>query len=152
MIADVHAFLTTFTAGSVPTWISTCLLALMAWRGVPGFLNALAKGFELVANRQSQVEERLGKLLDEQGARLGREIDSLRSQHQDCLVRDQRKDERITTLEQEVRELKDENASLRRTWAQAQESTIAVLPGSTVSRHIQDAAERLGRIHSKGGE
>jgi hypothetical protein len=141
-VADIQTFLTTFTAGSVPTWITAVMMCVVAWRGVPGFLNALARGFELIALRQSAVESRLSAMLNDQAVRFDSEISSLRQQHADCLARDEIKSQRITALEDTVRELKDANASLRRTWAQQQESTVAVLPGSLVSQDIQAATLR----------
>ncbi len=136
---DLRLALDSVTAGSVPTWITAVMMMIVAWRGVPGFLTALARGFELVANRQSVVEARLSTMLNEQAERFKTDMDGLRQQHADCIARDELKNQRITVLEDEVRDLKDENAALKRIWAQQQQSTIAVLPGSIVSQDIQRA-------------
>lgn len=84
--------------GGYTTTATLIIFGLLTWwKVLPSLIDALA-------NRQSKIEERMGKLLEDATARFTREIEAADKRHDDCMAGQERLVSRIGVLEDKVAE------------------------------------------------
>lgn len=112
------------------------------WRVLPAVIEA-------ISNRQSKVEERMGKLLDDATARFSRELMAADKRHDECMEASDRMRSEIDSLRGRVAEQDTTIEGLRRQLAQMQVSFIRT-DGLTPSPMIEAAAARLDDVRGSG--
>lgn len=106
------------------------------WKVLPSLIDA-------ISNRQSKIEERMGKLLDDATERFDRQIKAADDRHAECMEGQKRLQDRVTALENEIDKLRDENAGLKKQRISAQVSAIRSAPDSISSPVIEDMVQSL---------
>jgi predicted nucleic acid-binding Zn-ribbon protein len=134
-----------WTPGGVGIWVLVAAFLGAWWKGLPAVLDAFA-------NRQSKIEERMGKLLEDATARFTREIAAADKRHDDCMEGQQRLLVRIDTLEDKVSEQQEcierQQATIEGLRRQAVQNSVSALrvDGQVASPVIEAALQSLDKI------
>lgn len=134
-----------WTPGGAGIWVLVVLSLVGWWKGLPAVLDAFA-------NRQSKIEERMGKLLEDATARFTREIEAADKRHDDCMDGQQRLLSRIDTLEAKVADQQDcierQQKTIEGLRRQAIQNSVSALrmEGQVPSPLVEAAIEALDKI------
>lgn len=129
--------------GGYSTTATIIVFGLLAWwKVLPAFIDA-------ISNRQSKIEERMGKLLEDATARFQREIAAADERHHDCM-----EGQRLMALEVDrLRDcVNDQQATiegLKRQIIQMQTSALRV-DGQGVTPIITAALQSLDKVKGAG--
>ncbi len=129
--------------GGYSTSIVVIIVALATWwKVLPSVIDALA-------NRQSKIEERMGKLLDDATQRFEKQIAAADARHEHCM-------EGQEELQREVKRLRDHSIAqdktiegLRRQILQMQVSAVRI-EGTGVTPLATAAVEALNKLPGVG--
>ncbi len=141
-MTDALTFFKELTPGGVGIWTLVAMLLAAWWKGLPTFLDAMA-------NRQSKIEERMGKLLDDATTRFTRELAEADKRHEECIqgqerlrVRMEAQGARMEVQDQCIREQQSTIEGLKRQMMSMQVSAIRT-DGMAPSPIIEAMIEKL---------
>lgn len=140
--AVVSHFLAKITPGGVGIWALVALCLMAWWKGLPAVI-------EVIANRQSAIEQRMGILLEQTTERFMRQLEEADHRHEECMRGQESLRERIVVLERDLRDANQHIAGLNRQLAAMQISTVRVTPSMQPSQDIVDMMDRLDKIDYK---
>lgn len=138
----VEPFLAKFTPGAAGIWTVVALLLIGWWKGLPSVLDAFA-------NRQSKIEERMGKLLEEATLRFQREIAAADERHAHCMEGQDTLQKEVERLRTCVAEQQDTIEAMKRQMLQMQVSALRV-EGNAPSPIIAAAMQQLDTVKGAG--
>ncbi len=75
---EIVPFLAKFTPGAAGIWVLVIMGLVAWWKGLPAVIEA-------IANRQSKIEERLGREMDAMSQRWEARLEAADKQHQECV-------------------------------------------------------------------
>lgn len=127
-----------WTPGAAGIWTIVALLLLSWWKGLPSVLDAFA-------NRQSKIEERMGKLLEEATLRFQREIAAADERHAHCMEGQDTLQKEVERLRTCVAEQQGTIDAMKRQMSQMQISAIRT-EGTVPSPIIAAALQQLDNV------
>ncbi len=136
------SMLAKWTPGATGIWTMVALLLLGWWKGLPSVLDAFA-------NRQSKIEERMGKLLEEATLRFQREIAAADERHAHCMEGQDTLQKEVERLRTCVAEQQGTIDAMKRQMLQMQVSAIRV-EGTAPSPIITAALNQLDNVRGTG--
>jgi hypothetical protein len=131
-----------WTPGGAGIWVLVFLALGAWWKGLPAVLDAFA-------NRQSKIEERMGKLLEDATARFARQIEAADQRHDECVKGQHELVAEVERLRRCVSEQQETIDGFRRKFATLQTSALrqeGALPSPTIEAmmHSLDAIKGPG--------
>jgi DNA anti-recombination protein RmuC len=136
--AVVAAITKNWTPGGAGIWVLVALALLGWWKKLPEVLDAFS-------NRQSKIEERMGKLLEDATERFTRELAAADERHADCMEGQQKMVAEVERLRVRVAEQDQTIDSLHKQMIQMQVSAIRT-DGQVASPMIDAAMNSLNRL------
>ncbi len=117
-----------WTPGGAGIWVLVAMALAGWWKGLPAVLDAFA-------NRQSKIEERMGKLLEDATIRFTREIEAADKRHDECVKGQEELVLEVRRLRTCVTEQQETIEGMRRKFATLQTSALrqeGALPSPTI--------------------
>lgn len=131
-----------WTPGGAGIWVLVAISLAGWWKGLPAVLEALA-------NRQSKIEERMGKLLEDATARFTRELAAADARHHDCMEGQAKMSGEVERLRICVAEQQETIDGLKKQLTQVQVSTLRT-EGQAPSPLVAAALLSLDRVAGVG--
>lgn len=139
MEAEIASIITKgWTPGGAGIWVLVFMALAGWWKGLPAVLDAFA-------NRQSKIEERMGKLLEDATVRFTREIEAADKRHDECMESQHKMSAEVDRLRTCVAEQQETIDGLKKQLIQMQASALRV-EGQVPSPLVSAALASLDRI------
>lgn len=139
MEAEIASVITKgWTPGGAGIWVLVFMALAGWWKGLPAVLDAFA-------NRQSKIEERMGKLLEDATLRFTREIEAADKRHDECMESQHKMSAEVDRLRTCVAEQQETIDGLKKQIIQMQASALRV-EGQVPSPLVAPALQSLDRI------
>lgn len=132
-----------WTPGGAGIWVVVILMLIGWWKGLPAVLDAFA-------NRQSKIEERMGKLLDDATERFTREIAAADARHDDCMKGQEKMQTEVERLRTCVNEQQATIDGLKKQIIQMQVSALRVEGNTGAAPFAQAVVAKLDKIVGTG--